>query len=166
MKTELRQLSVHDGIDIYELLQEIPKEEHGYYNNAHGLSYTEYKTWLKKMENQSKGIDLPDWMVPSTEYFFYVNDIPVGNIRIRHYLTDALREHGGHIAYAVSPKHRGKGYGTMMLHAIFPYAKQLGIDQILIDPNPDNVYSRRIIEANGGKLEKETEEHAYYWISL
>ena len=36
---ELKKLSAEDGRDIYELLQEIPKEENGFGNNANGMTY-------------------------------------------------------------------------------------------------------------------------------
>lgn len=39
----LRRLSVDDGMDIYAMLQEIPKEENGLMNNANGLSFEKYK---------------------------------------------------------------------------------------------------------------------------
>ena len=42
---ELRRLSVDDGMDVYVMLQEIPKEENGLMNNANGLSFEEYKDY-------------------------------------------------------------------------------------------------------------------------
>ena len=36
---ELKKLSADDGMDVYTLLQEIPKEENGLVNNANGLSF-------------------------------------------------------------------------------------------------------------------------------
>ena len=47
-KIELKKLSVKDGLDIYNLLQDIPKEENGFNNSANGLTYEEYKDWLVK----------------------------------------------------------------------------------------------------------------------
>ena len=39
MDITLRPLSVNDGSDIYEMLQEIPAKENGYINSQHGISY-------------------------------------------------------------------------------------------------------------------------------
>ena len=40
--TELRKLSANDGRDVYDLLQEIPKEENGFGNNANGMTYDQF----------------------------------------------------------------------------------------------------------------------------
>ena len=40
---ELRRLSVKDGMDIYEMLQEIPAEENNMHNSAYGISFEAYK---------------------------------------------------------------------------------------------------------------------------
>ena len=92
---ELRRLSVDDGMDVYVMLQEIPKEENGLMNNANGLSFEEYKDWLKRKYADSEQIGLKDgWKVPYTTYWLYADERPVGFGSIRHFLTDALREAG------------------------------------------------------------------------
>ena len=48
MNTELIKLSAACGRDIYDMLQSIPADENGLMNDAHGLSYDEYKAWLEK----------------------------------------------------------------------------------------------------------------------
>ena len=66
---ELKKLSADDGMDVYTLLQEIPKEENGLVNNANGLSFAEYKDWLQKKYAESQQTGLVDgWKVPSTTY--------------------------------------------------------------------------------------------------
>ena len=89
---ELRKLSPDDGNDIYELLQLIPKDENGLINKANGLSFEEYKQWLinKQIESEQKGL-VDGWKVPSTTYWLYVDNVPVGFGSIREFLTDALR---------------------------------------------------------------------------
>ena len=47
---ELKKLSLDDGLDIYHMLQEIPKEENGLRNEAKGLTFDEYKKWLISKE--------------------------------------------------------------------------------------------------------------------
>lgn len=163
---KLRKLSIKDGKDVYELLQAIPAEEHGYCNGANGLTYEEFKEWLFKMDGYDRGEHMPDWMVPSTEYWAEVDGNLVGNIRIRHYLTPALEERGGHIGYAVAKAYRQKGYAKEMLKLLLPIAKQMGIDRVLITADRDNIASRKTIEANNGVLEKENEHECFYWINL
>lgn len=87
--TELRRLSVDDGMDIYNMLQDIPKKENGLVNGANGLSYEEYQEWLLKKHEESEQIGLVDgWKVPSATYWLYVDEKPVGFGTIRHFLTD------------------------------------------------------------------------------
>jgi predicted acetyltransferase len=64
-----------------------------------------------------------------------------------------LLESAGHIGYDVAPAARRQGHGTAMLRAALPIAAKLGLSQALITCDVDNIGSRRIIEANGGRLE-------------
>jgi predicted acetyltransferase len=58
----------------------------------------------------------------------------------------------GHIGYAVVPWKRGKGYASAALRALLPEVKSVGLPYVEITTDPDNIASRRVIEANGGKL--------------
>ena len=162
---ELKQLTIHDGIDIYNLLQDIPIEENGYHNNVNGLTYEEFKEWLVKRDNYAKQSGLLDgWRVPETTYYLYVDNIPVGIGSIRHFLTDALREVGGHIGYSISPKYRRIGYGKEILKRLIIEARKMGIKDILITTNLDNYASQKVIIANGGKETDRSSEHIHFWI--
>ena len=57
---ELKKLSPDDGMDVYAMLQEIPKEENGLVNSGNGLSFAEYKEWLKKKCAESEQTRLVD----------------------------------------------------------------------------------------------------------
>ena len=163
---ELRKLSIDDGIDIYNLLQDIPKEENGFNNKVNGLTYDEYKEWLIKRDEYANQVGLLDgWRVPETTFFLYVDDMPVGMGSIRHFLTDALREVGGHIGYCISPKYRGNGYGKEILKRLIIEAKKIGIKDILITTNLDNYASQKVIIANGGKETDRSSEHVHFWIN-
>ena len=162
---ELRRLSVNDGMDIYVMLQEIPKEENGLINNANGLSFEEYKEWLKRKYAGSVQVGLKDgWKVPSTTYWLYVDEKPVGFGSIRHFLTDALREAGGHIGYGIAPEYRRKGYGKRMLGLLLEEASCLGIDRVLITIQLDNAASKAVALANGGVITGQTDERIFVWI--
>ena len=102
---ELRRLSVDDGPEIFRMLQEIPKEENGFGNNANGMSYDEYKAWLvaKHQESLREGIQ-DGWKVPTTTYWLYADGKTVGFGKLKHYLTNALRKAGGNIGYAIAPE--------------------------------------------------------------
>ena len=162
---ELRKLSVDDGMDVYVMLQEIPKEENGLMNNANGLSFEEYKDWLKRKYADSEQIGLKDgWKVPSTTYWLYADEKPVGFGSIRHFLTAALREAGGHIGYGIAPKYREKGYGKKILGLLLEEASCLGIDRVLVTIKLDNAASKVVALANGGVITGQTDERILVWI--
>lgn len=107
-----------------------------------------------------------------TTFWAIINNEFAGEISIRHELTPALRIIGGHIGYDVAPKFRKRGVATEMLRKIIPFAKSLGLIEVLITCDDNNVGSIKAIEKNGGVL-KETKRIAegkplkrYYWIPL
>ena len=163
---ELKRLSPSDGMDVYDLLQKIPREENGLQNNANGLSFDEFKQWLIKKHADSLQEGVVDgWKVPSTTYWLYVDGVPVGFGSIRLFLTDALRKAGGHIGYGIARPYRGKGYGKELLKLLLSEADRFGIEDVLITIHKDNIASRAVAFANGGVLTEETDERAYYWIN-
>lgn len=162
---ELRRLSVDDGMDVYIMLQEIPKEENGFINRANGLSFEEYREWLKGKHAESEQIGLVDgWKVPSTTYWLYVDKKPVGFGSIRHFLTDALRKVGGNIGYGIAPEYRGKGYGKEILRLLLEEARRIGIDRVLVTIKLDNAASKAVALANGGVITGQTDERILVWI--
>jgi len=48
---ELRKLSPDDGRDVYDMLQELPRDENGFINGCNGKTYDEFKKWLIKSNN-------------------------------------------------------------------------------------------------------------------
>ena len=164
---ELRRLSAKDGMDIYEMLQEIPAEENNMHNSANGISFDAFKDFLVKCEEESKKAEVIDgWKVPSTQYWLYVNEKPVGFAVIRHFLTPALREAGGNIGYIIRPTERGKGYGKKLLELLLVEARKKGLEKVLITTFPTNAASIAVARANGGQVIKQTDESIYIWIPL
>jgi len=93
----------------------------------------------------------PAGFVPMTTLWWVEQDRFLGRLAIRHRLTPALREAGGHIGYDVRPSARRRGHARAMLAAALPIARALGIDEALLTCDETNVVSRRVIEANGGR---------------
>jgi predicted acetyltransferase len=58
----------------------------------------------------------------------------------------------GHVGYSVVPWKRGRGYATRALQLLLPQAGEEGLAYIDLTTDSDNIASRRVIEANGGKL--------------
>ena len=162
---ELRQLSVDDGMEIYQMLQEMPKEENGLMNNANGLSYEQFKTWLKGKQADAEQQGIVDgWKVPSTTFWLYVDGKPVGLGNVRHCLTEGLRKAGGNIGYGIRPTMRGRGYGKELLRLLQEKAKQYGIEKALITIHKDNAASIAVAKANGAVITEETDERFLLWV--
>ena len=43
----LKRISVDDGIEIYNMLQEISSNDNGFHNKVYGMSYNRFKEWLE-----------------------------------------------------------------------------------------------------------------------
>lgn len=159
----LQPVSLTDGRAFYDMLQRIPPEN-GFINSAYQMDYAEFPAWLEKKVHMSQGIGLEDWQVASSTYWLMDTGVPMGMGNLRHRLTDVLRERGGHIGYAVASNQTGKGYGKALLRLMLEEARRMGItEDILVTVYPGNTASRRVAEACGGQLRRETEERVYYW---
>lgn len=163
---ELRPLTLTDGIDIYEMLQKMGPGENGFSNSGYGIRPTQFRSYLKSYIQMSQGRRLPAHLAPQNVYWLYVQGWPVGIGKLRHALTDALREQGGHIGYAIRPEARGRGYGTVMLRLLLAEARRIGLREALLTCNEDNTASRRVIEKNGGRLAGIAAGNCKYWIDL
>lgn len=165
MKFELKRLTANDGSDVYDMLQAIPVDENGFMNGVNGMSFDEFRTWLVGQAKSAEMTQIVDgWKVPQSTYWLYVDDCPVGMGKIRHFLTDKLREEGGHIGYAIAPNARKRGYGKILLRELLKEARRLGIDRALITVYNDNAASIRVALANGGRIEKVSETSHYIWV--
>ena len=106
---------------------------------------------LAKYAQFRQARDLPQGYVGSTAYWLVDDEQQrfLGELSIRHALTDRLLRYGGHIGYAVRPSEWGKGRGTLMLSLALPHAKALGVTRCLITCDDDNIASARVMEKNG-----------------
>ncbi|SER15007.1 GNAT family N-acetyltransferase [Microlunatus flavus] len=102
--------------------------------------------------------------VPSTRLWWTHGERYLGRIDVRHRLTPALTEVGGHIGYAVRPSARRQGHATAMLTEALVVARALGVERALVTCDADNVGSRRVIEHNGGRLEDQRGSKLRFWI--
>ena len=152
MQIQLKPLELADAEKLYEFFQQLPASENGKNNRAYGLSREEFKEWVKKQIDFSKGENLPNGYVPSTCYVLYVDGKPVGVGDLRHYLCPSLEKDGGHIGLHILPQYRGKGYGNILIREMLKKAKEKEIDSALIFNHDDNVPAWKTSEKMGGKL--------------
>lgn len=147
------------------MLQEIQKNDNGFHNKACGMNFAEFQKWLTKEYAYDCGI-LEDWMVPQSSYWMIEDDTPIGYGRIRHYLNDNLLENSGHIGYAVRKSQRCKGFGGQLLALLLEECRHLGLSEVQIGANADNIPSNKIIQRSGGTLIRTSNGKNFYRIIL
>lgn len=124
------------------------------------LDYVEGEPWdgyIARLEAFRRGERLPAGRVPFTVLAATVEDRLVGSISIRHELNDWLAVYGGHIGYAIVPSQRRKGYATETLRQGLLIARSMGINEVLVTCDEDNIASARVIEKCGGEFESMTD---------
>jgi predicted acetyltransferase len=106
------------------------------------------------------------WAVPSTIYWYVSGEHYLGELVIRHKLTPALARSGGNIGYSVAAAWRRQGHATAMLAAGLVECRRLGLDRVLITCDSGNVASRKVILANGGVPDGQSDGEDRFWITL
>lgn len=117
-----------------------------------------YEEWLEKVNNNSKieTVD-PNWVL--TDTFFAIREDDnriIGIIDLRHTLNEFLKDFGNS-GYSVRPSERKKGYATEMLRLLLKYAKEIGLKELHLSVERDNIPSIKTIVKNGGKIERSFE---------
>jgi len=174
---QLRKLSKDDGQLEFDYMLNLPENENGFHSGIEKeelLNLSTFKNWLIKRDNESLGIDIPDYYVPQTTYWVENNGEIIAMGKLRHRLNDYLEIDGGHIGYGgVAPHNRNLGIGTETLRLLLQEAKAIGLPSVLITPYEHNLASRRIVEKNGGVLTQIIENPweagircCHYWIDL
>jgi len=164
---ELRKINREDAASQWAYTTALPEDENGLTNPYHGVSYEEYmEKVLPALISYEHPVNMPEWFVPETYYYLWDEGRLVGEFRIRHYLTEALRNGAGHIGYSILKEARGKGYGTAGLRLTVQIAKGLiPEDEIYLRVNRDNIASQKVMLKNGARLAGEDESHYYMRIS-
>ena len=165
----LKKANLEDAKKEYELAQKNPANENDYENKAYGVSYDDFVSeviprWL----DRDKGVHLEEGHVPDTYYFLWVDDVPVGIFKLRHYLNDWLRDNAGHVGYGIAKEYRGHGYATEGLKLIMEEARKLPIDtdELYLSVLKDNPASLKVQLKNGAKVVREDDTYYYTRIPL
>jgi len=106
------------------------------------------------------------WGVPSTIFWYVSGEHYLGTLVIRHRLTPALAQVGGHVGYHVVAPWRRQGHATRMLAAGLVECTRLGLSRVLLTCAADNEASHRVILANGGVPDGRIRGEDRFWITL
>ena len=139
-------------------------------SGSSGLIHTnDYESWLKKITDSQT--EAPAGQVTSSIFFAFTGGKLVGMLQVRHKLNDFLFNANGHIGYSVAPGERKKGYATKMLRLALEKCRELGIGNVLVTCDKDNIPSAKTITKCSGVFENEfVEENGNiinrYWITV
>ena len=159
---------LQEMIDEWRIDQETNHTNHSPYaifkNDYHDFDY--YLEHLEIKEETSE-------KVPASVFFLLDEErnILLGAVNIRHYLNENLLKYAGHIGDGIRPSERGKGYGTKIIAFALEECKKLGINNVLMVCDKENIASAKTIIKNGGILENEIisekgKIEQRYWINL
>lgn len=112
---------------------------------------------LESLRRDREADDLPPGRVRHTFLFGWSGEHLVGRVSIRHDLTPALLEVGGHIGYGVLPGQRRAGHATRMLTLGLGILAAEGLDRALVTCDEGNAGSEGTIRGAGGVLENVVE---------
>lgn len=158
---ELRKMNLQDIKEQCEYVTALPKDENGLTNPYEGITFEEYETTvLPELMMHENPVGMPEWFVPETYYYLWDGQVLVGEYRIRHYLTEALKVGAGHIGYSIKKEFRGRGYGTKGLAMVLDIAREIvPEDEIYLRVLKSNIPSFKAINSNGAYIADEDETH-------
>lgn len=127
-----------------------------------------FKKFIGYLRGFPLGFSMGDFVPHSSFWLVDETDQVLGVSNLRHRLTPALLNDGGHIGYGIKPSQRGKGYANEILRLTLIKAKEKGISRVMLSCDSSNIASSKTIINNGGKLWKEHivdgELTCNYWI--
>ena len=123
--------------------------------NRYNAGVEDFDAYLARSATLACGVNLPAGYVPSSEFFLLVDGKLIGRAALRRSLNPELEIIGGHIGYDIRPSERSRGFGTLILRLALEKARAGGLKKVLLTCDADNVASARVIEKNGGRLDKQ-----------
>ena len=118
-----------------------------------GSAFGDFDAYVLGLRAQALERNLPPDRVPGNTYWLVRDGVRVvGTSRLRHRLVPHLEKEGGHIGYDIRPSERRMGLGTRILAFTLEKARGLGLEEVLVTCDTDNMASSRIIRKNGGRL--------------
>ncbi len=138
-------------------LQEFRNHPTPYDTNAirSGFNFTNFADYKQNCENEEHGIGLKEGYVTSTRLWLINDEKFMGIFDLRHRLVESLMVQGGHIAYAIIPSERRKGYAAQGLKLCCQYAYNIwAIEDVLVTCNAANTASyktmKKVMSEQGG----------------
>ena len=157
----LKEVNLEDAEAEWAFLRDMPEEENGVGNRWHGCGRETFmNTALPKLLSYAKGENLAEGHVADTAYFLWKDGEIIGLFKLRHWLSDVLREGAGHIGYFIKKEYRGRGFGTEGLRLTLEKGRNIiPEEEFYLRLYKYNIPSLRVMQKNGGRIVGEDEEH-------
>ena len=158
---ELRAVNPADAEAEWAFLRDMPEDENGVMNRWHGCDWETFQNVaLPKLLDYTQGKNLREDHVPDTAFFLWADGEIVGLFKLRHYLSETLRNGAGHIGYFIRKDCRGRGYGTQGLRLTLEAGRSIiPEEEFYLRLYKYNTPSLRVMQKNGGKIVGEDGEH-------
>jgi predicted acetyltransferase len=114
----------------------------------------------------------PAGVLPYEDFWLLDENVWIGPLTLRTQINEQFLRSGGHIGYVIRPTRRQRGYGTALLRLGLEQSRTRGLQRVLLTCAETNIGSRKVIEANGGRLEnvvvidERSAPVRRYWIDL
>lgn len=173
MPVKLIKLTKKYKNQLVEMIDEWKKdqEENNTDRSPYAIFKNSYEDFDYYLKNLASDKPMNGW-VPNSVYFLYSEskDKLIGAVDIRHRLNRHLMKYGGHIGDGIRPSYRGLGFGKLILELALQECIKLGINNVLICCNKNNIPSKRAILSVGGTLkntviDEDGEEMERYWVN-
>ncbi|MGX5202221.1 GNAT family N-acetyltransferase [Aliikangiella sp. IMCC44632] len=119
------------------------------------FDYSDFEKLLDRIDNFSKGLELPVGYVPSSTFWLVDSGELIGVTNVRHYLNSEIEHCGGHIGLGIRPSYRGKGLGRHLMKLSIKKLNTMGVNSVHIHCYKKNIASSKAIISNGGVLVSE-----------
>ena len=140
---------VRPGAELMEQYLDLCWESWGHVHDNYILSDpAQYQQWrhtlLEKYRKEEQWIDLPPGIMPSVTFWILRADRMIGIVNFWPNLNEQLENYGGHLGIAIRPSERGKGYGRRPCSCLAAKARELGIREMLLTSEADNLAGIRL----------------------
>lgn len=116
--------------------------------------------------DRSKGERLPEGWGPVTTLWMQMDRKIIGEAVIRHEINcPVLEEFAGHVTYYILPNFRGRGYAKVFLRSIIEEAQAIGIKELRLHCDQENIASQKTLEACNARL-KDVLDNREIWGEL
>lgn len=155
--------------EFAEMLEEFRAAGDTHIYDGHlAVAWTGYAPFYDLLSKMKRGGYPTPEIVPMDAFFIEADGRILGETFIRHRLSAALEQVGGHIGYKVRPSWRNRGVATAALRLALRRLAAMGVSRALVTCRDTNLASARVIEKCGGvRIEDSRQQDRVsrrYWV--